>query len=114
MRRVSARVDLRSTEEGMGSRLRLHEGRLFAGKTGERAGIRVGGRDSATPLRCAPNDMWGGMAEGKWVPASAGTTEVGAGMEWGGERERVWNQLLGEDGGGRFANKAPTRWMSDG
>ena len=42
MRRVSARVNLRTTEEGMDSRLRLHGGRLFAGKTGERE-----------------NDIWG-------------------------------------------------------
>ena len=121
----------------MGSRLRLHGGRLFAGKTSERAGIRVGGRDSATPLRCAPNDMWGGgSGMGPRPPSSRGQdldarTTGGSGRfankplpdgcqtgRRDGSPPPVFTGAGSrrEDNGGERAvrEQAPTRWLSDG
>ena len=71
------------------------------GTTEVGAGIGVGGRDSATPLRCAPNDMWGGGSGMGPRPPSSRGQDLDARTTGGGAGRAVREQ-------------APTRWLSDG
>ena len=92
MRRVSARVDLRSTEEGMGSRLVFTR----AGSSREKR-VRGGERNR----RARPG---GGARPGSETPrlrSSLGSRS---------SRRLSTTGVGGEEG--RFA--APTRWLSDG
>ena len=89
------------------------------------------GRDSATPLRCAPNDMWGGGSGMGPAPRPRGQRGGAAGRAVRNKPLPDGCQTGGRDGSpppvftgagsrrgggrgsGRFAN-TPTRWLSDG
>ena len=93
------RVHVRGGRDGLaGSRghgTRAHSCSRGEGWAGAGDGRREGGRDSSTSLRCARNDMWGGLGRTRdgahscswgegWIPACARTRDGGACVFAGG------------------------------
>ena len=108
MRRVSARVDLQSTEEGMGSRLRLHGG---AGSSREKRGGRgsvLGGEIPRLRFAALRMTCWKGVTcrgddggrMGSRPRLHEGRLRVGTTDVEGGNNEKGWGVRLGTEKGG--------------